>query len=185
MDVANQVQLSECADSDAARYLVLSDVALLAQCEVDTYRASGPGGQKRNKTDSAVRLRHRPTALSTIGTESRSQHENKARALRRLRMAIALSLRSGLDLNTYTPSKLLRGCVSGAHRLSVGQKDYRYYHAVSEILDVLAAVNMRVSEAAESFGISTANLVSFLGKDIGLWNRVNQMRAASGLKMLR
>src|SRR5204862_463400 len=63
----------------------LTDDQLLAQCAVDTYRASGPGGQKRNKTSSAVRLRHHPTGLLVIAEESRSQHENKARALRRLR----------------------------------------------------------------------------------------------------
>src|SRR5207248_3803730 len=71
----------------------LTEDQLLAQCEVDTYRASGPGGQKRNKTSSAVRLRHPPTGLIVIAEESRSQHENKARALRRLRRALFLKLR--------------------------------------------------------------------------------------------
>src|SRR6186997_1344544 len=66
---------------------------LLAQCEVDTYRASGPGGQKRNKTSSAVRLRHVPTGLIVIAEESRSQHENKAKALQRIRQALFLKLR--------------------------------------------------------------------------------------------
>src|SRR5258706_3785656 len=71
----------------------LTDEQLLAQCSVDTYRASGPGGQKRNKTSSAVRLRHGPSGLLVIAEESRSQHENRARALRRLRQALYLKLR--------------------------------------------------------------------------------------------
>src|SRR6476659_7350794 len=74
-------------------WTALSDEQLLAQCEVDTYRASGPGGQKRNKTSSAVRLRHPPTGIIVIAEESRSQHENKARALRRLHHALFLRLR--------------------------------------------------------------------------------------------
>jgi hypothetical protein len=44
-------------------FLKLSERDLLAQCKVDTFRASGPGGQHRNKTESAVRLRHLPTGL--------------------------------------------------------------------------------------------------------------------------
>src|SRR5712672_2890880 len=71
----------------------LSDAQLLPQCEIDTYRASGPGGQKRNKTSSAVRLRHPASGLLVIAEESRSQHENKARALKRLRQALYLKLR--------------------------------------------------------------------------------------------
>src|SRR6188508_3094747 len=67
-----------------SRWSSLTDAQLLAQCGVDTYRASGPGGQKRNKTSSAVRLRHPPSGLLVIAEESRSQHENKAKALRRL-----------------------------------------------------------------------------------------------------
>src|SRR6202047_3897552 len=80
-------------------WATLSDAQLLAQCAVDTYRASGPGGQKRNKTSSAVRIRHGPSGLIVIAEESRSQHENRARALRRLRQAFFLKIR---DLLTST-----------------------------------------------------------------------------------
>src|SRR5690349_25147475 len=80
-----------------AQWTALNDTQLLAQCEVDTYRASGPGGQKRNKTSSAVRIRHLPSALIVIAEESRSQHENKARALKRLRQAFWLELRETIS----------------------------------------------------------------------------------------
>src|SRR5256714_7777593 len=73
----------------------LTDAQLLHQCAVDTYRASGPGGQKRNKTSSAVRLRHPASGLIVIAEESRSQHENRARALRRLRQALYPRIREG------------------------------------------------------------------------------------------
>src|SRR5436309_11339971 len=87
------------AGSPRATWTGLSDAQLLAQCEVDTYRASGPGGQKRNKTSSAVRLRHLPSGLLVIAEESRSQHENRARALRRLRKALYLKLREPVPID--------------------------------------------------------------------------------------
>src|SRR5262245_23147740 len=80
----------------------LTEDQLLAQCEVDTYRASGPGGQKRNKTSSAVRLRHIPTGLIVISEESRSQHENKAQALKRLWRSLFLHLRDELHGEALT-----------------------------------------------------------------------------------
>src|SRR6516162_9727793 len=83
-------------------WTVLSDAQLLAQCAVDTYRASGPGGQKRNKTSSAVRIRHLPSGLIVIAEESRSQHENRARALRRLRQALYLQVRDDGPLAALT-----------------------------------------------------------------------------------
>src|SRR5439155_26829728 len=84
----------------------LTDADLLDQCAVDTYRASGPGGQKRNKTSSAVRLRHQPSGLIVIAEESRSQHENRARALRRLRQALYLKLRRDLPPDQLSPAAL-------------------------------------------------------------------------------
>jgi protein subunit release factor B len=65
-----------------------SDAALLAECEVDTFRAGGPGGQHQNKTDSAVRLRHLPTGLTVTCRAQRSQYLNKMDALRRLRLKL-------------------------------------------------------------------------------------------------
>ena len=64
-------------------YLTLEDHELLAQCHVDRYRSHGPGGQKRNKTSSAVRLRHRLTGLAVKAAEDRSQQVNLLCSARR------------------------------------------------------------------------------------------------------
>ncbi len=61
---------------------------LLAECTVETYRSSGPGGQKKNKTESSVRVRHGPTGLVRVATESRSQARNREAALERLWTAL-------------------------------------------------------------------------------------------------
>jgi protein subunit release factor B len=66
---------------------------LLAECEVETFRGSGPGGQHRNKTESAVRVRHRPSGLTRLGTEHRSQLRNRELALTRLYEALAARAR--------------------------------------------------------------------------------------------
>src|SRR5882724_1327967 len=89
-----------------AAWTELTDEQLLTQCSVDTYRASGPGGQKRNKTSSAVRLRHPPSGLIVIAEESRSQHENRAKALKRLRRAFFLQIREPLAEDRRTPEAL-------------------------------------------------------------------------------
>lgn len=55
-----------------------------SEIKLEFYRASGPGGQHRNTTDSAVRIRHLPTGIVAQATESRSQWENRAVAMKRL-----------------------------------------------------------------------------------------------------
>lgn len=65
--------------------MVLSDEALLLECDVSVFIGSGPGGQHRNKTESAVRLTHRPTGITVTATERRSQLMNRGAALDRLR----------------------------------------------------------------------------------------------------
>jgi hypothetical protein len=173
-----------------AAWTNLSDALLLAQCEVDTYRASGPGGQKRNKTSSAVRLRHGPSGLLVIAEESRSQHENRARALRRMRQAFYLKLRDPLRPEELTPEALagrpeLRQALGPSGRLVLGRRDPRFWPAAGLVLDVLFSLGARVSDAARALGVSTGNLIDFLQACPKVWEQANLLRSRLGQKPLR
>ena len=133
-----------------ADYLLASDDALIAQCEVDRYRASGPGGQHRNKTESAVRLRHKLSGVTAIGEDSRSQAENKVHAVRRLRSAIALQVREPVRLDEYKPSTRLANVVGGG-TAPLGAKTRLtgdYWAAMAELLDLLVAGNLEIATTA-------------------------------------
>jgi protein subunit release factor B len=58
---------------------------LKRQVIIETYRSRGPGGQRKNKTETAVRLRHLPSGITVIATEHRSQVQNRNLAFQRLR----------------------------------------------------------------------------------------------------
>ncbi len=84
-----------------------SDEDLLGECEVETFRSSGPGGQHVNKTESAVRLRHLPSGVVVSSQQERSQHRNKALCLRKLRKKIEkLNYRAPKRVPTRIPASV-------------------------------------------------------------------------------
>jgi protein subunit release factor B len=90
----------------ARRAVRLPEAALQAECEEEFFIASGPGGQHRNKTESGVRLTHRPTGVTVSATERRSQAQNRGAALERLRERLAAL---GVEPKVRRPTKPTRG----------------------------------------------------------------------------
>jgi peptide chain release factor-like protein len=168
-------------------HLIASDEALIAQCEVDRYRASGPGGQHRNKTESAVRLRHRPTGVTAIGEDSRSQAENKIHAVRRLRAAIALSVREPVVLDGHVPSPRLAALVAGG-TAPLGARTRLtgdYWAAIAELLDLLVAGGLEIAATAQRLGITTGALSKLVLHDEQVARVVNDLRRARSMRPLR
>jgi RF-1 domain len=168
-------------------YLLASDDQLIAQSEVDRYRASGPGGQHRNKTESAVRLRHKLSGVSAIGEDSRSQSENKLHAVRRLRSAIALEVREPVFLETYAPSPRLAAMVA-AGTAPLGAKTKltgEYWTAIAELLDLLVANKLEIGTTAQRLGITTGAMSKLLLHDDHVARVVNDLRRAAQMRPLR
>ena len=72
------------AGGDQREFVMPALDSLQNEVEISYFKSSGPGGQKKNKTSSAVRIRHIPTGIIVVATESRSQHKNRELAWQRL-----------------------------------------------------------------------------------------------------
>ena len=155
-----------------SEFLALDDDALLKKCRIDNFRSTGPGGQHRNKTDSAVRLTLNDHQISASADESRSQHQNRLQALKRLRREIAYHLREE-EILTWDDDV----------KMNIDNPKYPSFLGI--VVDALIVTEYKLGEAAQHIGITTGKLNKALQRDKQLWDFVNQERQKLGLKTLR
>jgi hypothetical protein len=156
---------------------------LLADCDLQRLRRSGPGGQHRNKVETAVCIEHRPTGVSAEASERRSQAENREAALFRLRLRLAIEIRRPIVLQ-YTPSPLwLSRCRSG--KVAVNSEHDDFPAIMAEALDVVAACENDLKSAAATLGCTVSQLTKLLQQEPRAIAAVNRARQQQGLHKLK
>ena len=154
----------------------MSDAELLHECREERYKASGPGGQRRNKVTTAVRLRHKAAGVVVQAEEGRALEENRRRAVRRLRERIAIEVRAPFDPAKPALPPEFAKYVSPSGRLSVNAKNPDYPIVVTTVLDALAAAGGSYAAAATTLGVTTSQLAKFLESDREVWRWISEGR---------
>ena len=150
-------------------WLELDDAGLFSLCRHENYVATGRGGQKRNKTSNAVRLTHQPTGLVVTDCSGRSQHDNRAIALEKLRRELAMRVRGN-----GIPSV----------PVETSMKNPLYPLWIAMVMDRLVEADYEVKEAAEALDISRTRLLKLLARDTVLWQFMNHCREKNHLPPL-
>ncbi len=159
----------------------LEPETVLAGCTVSFTRRSGPGGQNRNKVETAAILHHEPSGQSAEANERRSQLENREAALFRLQLLLALGVRKtpGPEVSLLWKAR----CGGGKIRINPEHPDFPLL--LAEALDALAASGADARTAAEFLGVSTTQLVRFLKDEPRALVWLNTQRSLLGLGPLR
>ena len=148
--------------------LTAEDDVLIRDCELIMQKGTGNGGQKINKTSSAVRLRHRPTGIAVSANEERSQSRNRHIALRKLRYEIALSI----HVPASAPFELMPSPSPANHA--------RLILWTAALFDRLAATEYDLAKTAVLCGASVSRLERVMRKYPQLWRRFSEAKNQKG-----
>lgn len=159
---------------------------LLTDCSIKRTRGSGPGGQHRNKVETAIVITHLPTGVTAQASEKRSQNQNREIAIERLRVNLALAVRTSKEFSVPAnsePSEVWMSRVK-SKKLGISQNHFDYPTLLAEALDHLAANDFDVAPTAKGLHISTSQLIKFLKTCPAAFELVNRKRIQNNLKRL-
>jgi hypothetical protein len=156
---------------------------LLRQCSCRRTRRSGPGGQHRNKVETAMVIEHEPTGVVAEANERRSLEENRQMAIHRLRVRLAATVRS--ESSELPPLSELWRKRSTSGKMNVSDLHEDFPALLAEALDRLSIAQFQTSEAAKHLGVTTTSLVNLLAKSAEALAMVNRERSARGMPKLR
>lgn len=159
----------------------LPDDVLMADVDEVRTKGSGPGGQHRNKNETAVRLTHRPTGVFADASERRSLARNQSRAVHRLKLKLALEWRVEREEGDV-PSELWRRRVASPGKLSIAASSDDFPPLLAEALDVLAMHGDDAAAAAGALETSISRYVKFLKLEPTALSRANARRREKGLR---
>jgi len=148
--------------------LTAEDEVLLRDCELIMQKGTGNGGQKINKTSSAVRLRHRPTGIAVSANEERSQSRNRHIALRKLRYGIALHVRADSASDGTESFAVLPAPSPSNHA--------RLILWTAALFDRLATAGFDLEKTAELCGVSASQLERTMRKYPQVWRAFSESR---------
>jgi hypothetical protein len=153
---------------------------LLTMCKVRRGRTFGPGGQHRNKVETAIQITHLDSGVVGQAGERREQSQNLRVALFRLRVNLAVQVRVPVAL-AATPSDLWRSRVAGKDgRIVLNPAHEDFPAMLSEALDVIDACRGDVARAANLLACTPSQLVKLLKHDHRALAAVNALRAERG-----
>jgi len=161
----------------------LDDDALLAHCNIRRGRTSGPGGQHRNKVETAVEITHRPTTTTGWASERRSQADNRRVAIFRLRLNLAIETRSTYKLGEPATELWQSRCRKG--RIEVNPTHRDFPTLLAEALNVIHTLRFDLKAASTILNCTASQLVRFLKKEPRAIEQVNDRRKQMGLRVMK
>lgn len=156
--------------------------SLLQQCDIRRSRHSGPGGQHRNKVETAIEITHRPTGIISFAAERRSQEQNRQVAISRLRLLLAVRVRS-VGHAEVIPSELWQTRCRN-QKIACSERHDDFPVMIAEALDAIDAKDFDVKRAAAALGCSTSQLVRFIASVPEALQVVNTQRVIRSLHRL-
>jgi len=156
---------------------------LLSQCEVTRTRGSGPGGQHRNKVETAIILLHRPTGTHGEASERRSQAENHTIAVFRLRVNLALAVRMEKFADNEVDTLWTSRIVGGRIRINPAHDDFPAM--LAEALDWIENSEFDLKAASDKLDCTGSQLTKFLKREPRAMSGVNANRKSRGLHPLK